>query len=251
MKACVLASGSKGNCTYISSTTTQLLIDIGISCRNVEQKLNEIAVEPKDIKSILITHTHVDHINGLRVFIKKYNPTVYLTPLMYDELSQTMVINKYCFIEDDMFIDDIKIEVVKTSHDANDSNGYVLTNQNSSLVYITDTGYINQKFHNKMKNKSIYIIESNHDVPMLMNGKYPYAIKQRIISPKGHLSNQECSNYLKKLVGKETKVIILNHLSEENNTETLAYETLVNTLNEKIEKIIIARQKERTELVEI
>lgn len=250
MKACVLASGSKGNATYIASSTTELLVDLGISCLNAERKLKDINVNPKNIKSILITHTHVDHINGLRVFIKKYNPTIYLTPLMYQELSQTMVINNYCFIEDGMKIGDIEVQIIKTSHDTDDSNGYVLLNSDTSIVYITDTGYINKKFHKKLKNKNIYIMESNHDIDMLMNSSYPYAIKQRILGDKGHLSNHDCSYYLKKLIGNETKVIILGHLSQENNTEALAYDTLIGTIDKDIDKIIIARQNERTELIE-
>ena len=195
MKACVLASGSKGNATYIAPSTTQLLIDLGISCLNAERKLKDININPQNIKSILITHTHVDHINGLKVFIKKYNPIIYLTPSMYKELSTIMVINNYCFIEDGMNIGDIKVEIIKTSHDTDDSNGYILTNEQSSVVYITDTGYINKKFHSKLSNKSLYIMESNHDIDMLMNGSYPYAIKQRILGDRGHLSNHDCSYY--------------------------------------------------------
>ena len=251
MKACVLASGSKGNATYIASSTTQLLIDLGISCLNAERKLKDININHQNIKSILITHTHVDHINGLKVFIKKYNPIIYLTPSMYKELSAIMVINNYCFIEDGMNIGDIKVEIIKTSHDTDDSNGYILTNEQSSVVYITDTGYINKKFHSKLSNKSLYIMESNHDIDMLMNGSYPYAIKQRILGDRGHLSNHDCSYYLKKLIGNKTKGIILSHLGEENNTESLAYNTLIDTLDQDIEKIIIARQNERTELIEI
>jgi len=251
LKACVLASGSKGNATYISTTTTQLLIDLGISCLNVEKKLKEININPENIQSILLTHTHIDHINGLKVFIKKYNPVIYLTPEMYKVLDEFIEIPNYCFIEDGTIIGDIEIEIIKTSHDVNDSNGYVLNHANASVVYITDTGYINKKFHNKMSNKNLYIIESNHDIDMLMNGSYPYAIKQRILGDKGHLSNKDCSYYLKKLVGKQTKAIVLAHLSEENNTEELAYETLVNALDKDIDKIIIAKQKERTELIEV
>lgn len=251
MKACVLASGSKGNSTYIATTTTHLLIDIGISCISVERKLKEIDVDPKQIEAILITHTHVDHINGLRVFIKKFNPTIYLTKSMYEELSQSFEIKKYQLIESNLNIGDINIGIIKTSHDVDDSNGYVLTSNQSSVVYITDTGYLNRKYHAQMSNKSLYIIESNHDIDMLMNGSYPYAIKQRILGDRGHLSNKDCAYYLKKFIGDNTKTIILAHLSEENNTEQLAYETVSKKVGKNVDRIIIARQKERTELIEV
>ena len=251
MKICVLASGSKGNATYIGTKTTNLLIDLGISCLNVEKKLKQIRIKPNEIDGILITHTHVDHINGLRVFIKKYNPKIYLTEIMYKELNQWININNYEFIENDMTIGNINVEVIKTSHDTEDSNGYILSNSNTSVVYITDTGYINRKFHKKLKDKTIYIIESNHDVEMLMNGKYPYVIKKRILGDKGHLSNEDCAYYLEKLIGTETKIIILSHLSEENNTEKLAYDTIKNKLDRKDLSIIIAKQNERTELIEV
>lgn len=251
MKACVLASGSKGNATYIATTTTHLLIDLGISCLNVERKLEEINVDPKQIEGILITHTHVDHINGLRVFIKKFNPIIYLTTSMYEELNQLFEIKKHQLIDEDITIGDIKVNVIKTSHDVDDSNGYVLSNNQSSIVYITDTGYLNKKYHNQMFNKSLYIMESNHDIDMLMNGSYPYAIKQRILGDKGHLSNKDCAYYLKKLIGNNTTTIVLAHLSEENNTEQLAYETVSKKVGSNVDKIIIAKQKERTELIEI
>ena len=251
MKACVLASGSKGNATYIATTTTHLLIDLGISCLNVERKLEEINVDPKQIEGILITHTHVDHINGLRVFIKKFNPIIYLTTSMYEELNQLFEIKKYQLIDEDITIGDIKVNVIKTSHDVDDSNGYVLSNNQSSIVYITDTGYLNKKYHNQMFNKNLYIMESNHDIDMLMNGSYPYAIKQRILGDKGHLSNKDCAYYLKKLIGNNTTTIVLAHLSEENNTEQLAYETVSKKVGSNVDKIIIAKQKERTELIEI
>ncbi len=121
-------------------------------------------------------------------------------------------------------------------------------------MYITDTGYINVKYHEKLKNKNLYIIESNHDIEKLMNGKYPYHLKQRILSDEGHLSNKDCSYYLKTFIGENTNNIILIHLSEENNTEELAYNELkkvLEELNRNDIRIIISRQKERTELIEL
>ncbi len=254
MKVCVLASGSKGNATYIASSSTSLLIDLGPSCAYVEKELTEIGVNPNQIKGILITHTHVDHIGGLRVFIKKYNPTIYLTQKMYEELSTTIFLPNYMWIDSDFTIDDITVKIIKTSHDVADSNGYIVEHNGKSVVYITDTGYINYKNHKRLKNKNLYIMESNHDVEMLMNGRYPYPIKQRILGDKGHLSNQDSAYYLSQFIGEETKCIVLAHLSEDNNTKELALSTLEKALQkegQQIEHIVIATQRDRTELLEV
>ena len=254
MRVCVLASGSKGNATYVASSDTSLLIDMGPSCAYVEKELQEIGVNPNEIDGILITHTHVDHIGGLRVFIKKYNPTIYLSQKMYDELSALMLITNYQLIDSDFEINDIDIKIIKTSHDVADSNGYILEKDGKSVVYITDTGYIHYKNHKRLENKSLYIMESNHDVEMLMNGKYPYPVKQRILGDRGHLSNQDSAYYLSHFIGEDTGCIVLAHLSEDNNTSELALKTLEEALEkegQKVEQIIIASQKNRTELLEV
>lgn len=254
MKVCVLASGSKGNSTYIETEESKILIDLGPTTLYIEQKLKDLNINPKDITSILISHTHSDHVNGLKVFIKKYNPTLYLTKKMYEDLSKLFEIKKFQLIEKDFNLNDLNIKVIKTSHDASDSNGYIVEKNNKSVVYITDTGYINKKNHSKLQNKNIYIFESNHDVDMLMNGKYPYHLKQRILGDKGHLSNKDSSYYLSNFIGEDTKTIILSHLSQDNNTQELALNTLNETLknnDKKIKNIIVATQNERTELVEV
>ncbi|MBP3920782.1 MAG: MBL fold metallo-hydrolase [Bacilli bacterium] len=253
MRVCVLASGSKGNSCFIETKETKILIDIGLNCKNIEKKLKEIEVEPKEIEAIILTHTHTDHTEGIRVFTKKYKTKVYLTEPMYKELNINLP--NYEFINKELSIKDIKITSIKTSHDTDDSNGYIIENNNRSLVYITDTGYINVKNHKQLKNRNVYILESNHDVELLMNNKkYPYHIKQRILGDKGHLSNKDSSYYLSKFIGEDTKYIILAHLSEENNTDDLAINTLKETLKEKektCENILIAHQNTQTELIEV
>lgn len=254
MNICVLASGSKGNITYISSANTKLLIDLGKSCLYIEKKLNEMSINPVDIDGILITHTHIDHINGLKVFIKKYNTKIYLTQKMYTDLNALFSIINYQIIEDDFEINDLKINVIKTSHDASDSNGYIVENENKSVVYITDTGYIHQKYFKKLENRNVYIFESNHDVEMLMKGNYPYHIKQRIVGDRGHLSNELSAEYLSKFIGINTNKVVLAHLSEENNTKEKAINALNNKLKDEkkdFNNIITAPPNERTELIEI
>ena len=151
-------------------------------------------------------------------------------------------------------INDLEVKTFKTSHDASDSLGFILKNNNQELVYITDTGYINSKNHELLKNKDCYIIESNHDVSMLMNNPhYPHHIKIRILSDKGHLSNGATANYLEKFIGSNTKYIILAHISETNNTKELALETTKEALAKTAysPKIVVASQEELGEVVEV
>lgn len=254
MKTCVLASGSKGNASYVSSSTTQILVDLGPTSLYVEKKLKEIEVNPDKLDGIIISHTHSDHINGLKVFLKKYPVTLFLTEKMYEDLKKLFPIKNYQIIDDNFKIGDIDVEVIKTSHDASDSNGYIFNNNGKSIVYITDTGYINQKNYKKLMNKNVYLFESNHDIKMLMDGNYPYYLKQRILGDRGHLSNKDSSYYLSKFIGKETKKIVLSHLSEENNKPDIAIKTLKDTLKENdinFDDIEVATQNDRTEVIEI
>ena len=250
MKVCVLSSGSKGNSTYVETKNHKILIDIGTSSLYVEKALKDINIDPKDIDIVLITHSHVDHVNGLRVFCKKYKPTVYISPITLKEteldLDNTKDVNE-------MDLEEVKS--VKLSHDVGDIRGYIIEEDNSSMVYITDTGYIREKDFDTLKNKTLYVFESNHDVEKLMdNPNYPHHVKIRILSDKGHLSNIDSSKYMSKFIGKDTKYVILSHLSEQNNTEELALDTLKDVLKEKkvnFSNISIARQNEKTEIFNI
>ena len=252
MKVSVLSSGSKGNTTYIETKNAKILIDAGNSSKYILEKLQELNVNPNDIDAILITHIHVDHVKGLPVLLKKINPTVYMTEKMHPYLDY---IENYTIIETDTItIKDIEVNVIKTSHDTDDSVGYIINNEGKSIVYITDTGYINRKYFDLLKNRNIYIMESNHDIEMLNNSKYPFALRQRILSDKGHLSNYDSAKYISKFIGSKTKYVLLAHLSEENNTKELALETLDKRLKKEkiaIDNIIIAKQNQATDLINI
>lgn len=247
MRFCVLSSGSKGNCTYIEIENHKFLIDIGTNFLYTSTKLNEIGIETSEIEGIFITHNHEDHIAGLKRFIKMENPKIYISKKVMENIP--FEIDNYELIEKDYTIDNIKIESIKLSHDTPECKGYVFTYNNKSLVYITDTGYINVKYYDQLCNKSAYILESNHDVDMLMNSNRYRPLKMRILGDTGHISNKDCSYYLSKFVSDNTKMIVLAHISEEANTPTLALEATKKEIKDI--DVIVAKQNERTELIEI
>ena len=255
MKVCVLSSGSKGNSTLVTTDEVKILIDLGTTSTYIENTLKNMNINPKDISGILVTHTHVDHIKGLRVFIKRYNPIIYVTEELLNQLQEEIGTFRYKLYEDKKtLIGNLNVNIIKTSHDAKGSIGFIISSESSSLVYITDTGYINKKYFDVLKNNNLYIIESNHDIKMLMDGPYPYYLQQRVRGDKGHLSNKQVSDYLAKFIGKNTKKIVFAHISEKNNSEEKVLETFKEVMDENnidFNDIIIARQNEATEVIEV
>ncbi|MBR6113491.1 MAG: MBL fold metallo-hydrolase, partial [Bacilli bacterium] len=225
MKICVLSSGSKGNSSVIFNEKTKILIDDGLNLPYIEDSLKELNISIKDLDGILITHEHDDHIKGLKKLISKYDPLLYVDSKLYEILSHSLKDFRYVLYDENIVINDIKIDVLKMSHDSVICNGFIFKDKRKELVYITDTGYINRKHLETISNKDMYVIESNHDIEMLENGPYPYFLKQRVISDRGHLSNMQTSKYLKKVIGPKTKNIMFIHLSEKNNKPELVIET--------------------------
>ncbi|MDY2908898.1 MAG: MBL fold metallo-hydrolase [Candidatus Faecimonas sp.] len=251
MKVKTIASGSKGNCSIVLCNNTNIIIDMGISYLTLKRSLEENSLSFEQFSGILITHSHKDHINGLKSLIKHTNLVVYIPEKMYPDLEEIVPPHRCKFIEDKFEIQDVEVELIHTSHDAPCSVGYIISFDNKSLVYVTDTGYINRKYLAKMVNMDIYVIEANHDEIMLMDGPYPRFLKERVISDKGHLSNKTTAKYLKKIIGKNTKCIILAHLSEKNNTEEKALEAVREELDNNSINVIVARQKEESPMIEV
>ncbi len=251
MKIKTIASGSKGNCSIVLCDETKLIIDMGISYLTLKKSLEENSLSFDQFTGILITHNHKDHINGLASLVKKTNLPAFIPQDMYDGLKEVLPKDRCVFIDDEFNINDVKIELIHTSHDAPCSLGFIITYREKSIVYVTDTGYINRKYLNKMTKKDLYLIESNHDEVMLMDGPYPRFLKERVIGDSGHLSNTTTSKYLKKIVGDNTKYVILAHISEKNNTEDLAYECAKEELKDTNIEIIIAKQYEEGPMIEV
>lgn len=254
MKTCVLASGSEGNVTYIETSKHKLLLDSGTTVKYINEQLKELNTSLDEIEYIFITHVHDDHIKALKGIIKKYNPTICLSPKMFSEMDILKDYENIILFDSKVEIDDLTIDIIKTSHDTSDSRSFIVRENGSSIVYLTDTGYINQKFFPQLSNCEIYLFESNHDIEMLLNGPYPKWLKDRVMGPYGHLSNKDSSIYLAKLIGEKTKKIVLTHLSQHNNTEEKALETIKEIFTEydiHFDDITCARQKEKGELIEV
>ena len=252
MKIKVLASGSKGNCSLIETKSTRFLIDIGITYQRLKKELEKMNLTTDDIDALFLTHAHNDHTSGLKVLLKRTNFKIYTNKDIIKELTVDIDNDRVELYNPLIHLNNTEINVFKTSHDAKGSVGFLINEDNNSLVYITDTGYLNRKYFPLLENKNIYYIESNHDEKMLMDGPYPYYLKQRIISDEGHLSNDTTAKYLKKLVGDNTKYIILAHLSEHNNKEEIAYNTSRESLKDKSDiKIVVAKQSEALEEIEV
>ncbi len=254
VKICNLASGSEGNVTYIETPNHKILIDLGMTVKYIKEKLSEFSIAIENIDYVLITHVHNDHIKALKTFIKKYHPTICLSPIMYSELDALKSYDKIMLYDNNILLDDVEIDIIKTSHDTTDSRGFIIKSENKKIGYITDSGFINSKYFPLLTNLDIYYFESNHDIEMLLHGPYPKWLKDRVIGPYGHLSNKDSSIYLAKLIGPNTKKILLMHLSHKNNTEEKALETIHQVFKEyeiDFDNIACAKQNERSELIEI
>ena len=212
----IIASGSKGNATIIANKKTVLLIDLGISFKRLEEGLNEINLTVKDINAALFTHEHTDHIAGLK----------FLSPKIMYALEGTLpsssshVVN----INEPFTVGDFLITPIKTSHDAINPCGYFIKDHEESLFYMTDTGVFLDECLPIVKNPTYLIIESNHDIKMLLNTNRTFALKTRIMSEHGHLCNEDSACAMISIIGENTKEIVLAHLSEEANTPEVALE---------------------------
>ena len=233
MRLCSLASGSSGNCIYTGSDNTHILVDTGISKKKVEEGLKSLDLKGEDINGILVTHEHIDHIQGLGVFTRKYGVPIYATKGTIEGIKSCSSLGKidYSLLHpikaDERFtIGDIDIDPFRISHDANEPTGYRLTYAGKSVAVATDLGTYDDYTVDKLSNLDAVLLEANHDIHMLEVGAYPYYLKQRVMGDKGHLSNELSGRLLCDILHGGLKHILLGHLSKDNNYEELAYETV-------------------------
>lgn len=260
MKILQIASGSKGNSTYIESGNTKILIDCGISKKRIHESLSEYNHNIEDLDAILITHEHTDHTSGIIPLFNATNAKFYMTEGTYSNLNQKTrdairYVDRLEFINNQQIfkIGDLIIETIQIFHDAIDPVGFIIRDNKTKLVYITDTGYIHKAYVPRLMDANIYIMESNHDPEILMNSNRPYETKMRILSDHGHLSNEDSAYIMSELLGPNTKYVLLAHISEECNLEEIAldtYKKVFNKTNKSLQnaKLICCSQKPLKEI---
>lgn len=229
MRVCIFASGSGGNCLLVSDRNTNILIDAGISGRRVDNALAMAGLAADDIGGVFVTHEHSDHVKGLPQLVKKHGVPIFAPrtvaarmlgamPALEESVSIIPVGESFPF-------GNIVISAFHTMHDTDESVGYVIEG-GGSFGIATDTGCINEEITSALAGVGTVVIESNHDVQMLRDGPYPVYLKKRILSDNGHLSNDDCARFARRLAESGTRQIILGHLSRENNRPAIALETV-------------------------
>ena len=265
MRLCSIASGSSGNCIYVGSDTTHLLIDVGISGKRIEAGLKELDLSGKELDGILITHEHADHIAGLGVIARKYGIPIYAAKGTIEKMKETAGLGN---IDPDLYVEveadrkkilkDLTIHPMRISHDTSDPLAYRVGYGNRKVAVCTDLGFYNDYIVESLKGMDALLIEANHDVNMLQVGPYPYYLKQRILGNRGHLSNENCGKLLSRILHDNMKGILLGHLSKENNLPELAYEAVRmeitmgdNPYNANDFNIQVAKRQEVTPVIHI
>lgn len=259
---CSLYSGSSGNCIYVGTERTNILVDAGLSGKKIKSSLNQIGISPDKINAILVTHEHSDHIYGVGVMSRMFNIPVYANTNTWRAMPRSVgpikdenikVVEK-----DSVFsIGDIEIKSYSTPHDAADPVGYCFFNNNKKISIATDIGHVSKNVFENIKDSDLMLLESNHDVEMLKVGPYPYILKQRILSDIGHLSNEDAGKTISALMGNKYMTVFLGHLSAQNNYPELAYATVSSILEEnsisidRDLKLKLAARSEVGEFVEI
>ncbi|MDO4743347.1 MAG: MBL fold metallo-hydrolase [bacterium] len=227
-------SGSRGNCTYVGSGNGGLLIDSGAGAKRIIESLKQNDISPEEIKAILITHEHHDHVSGLKALINALNIPVYASEqtlaalINSDKIAKSTPLN---VITNTVEIHDILVKRFETSHDCAGSSGYVFSlRDNTKIAVCTDLGSVTQTVRDALLGCNVVMLESNHDINLLQNGPYPLQLKQRIASDSGHLSNTCCARELPALVNSGATQFILAHLSQDNNNPNIAHSCATATL---------------------
>ncbi|PIN90002.1 MBL fold metallo-hydrolase [Candidatus Pacearchaeota archaeon CG10_big_fil_rev_8_21_14_0_10_32_14] len=235
MKVSALSSGSSGNCFYIEKNDSAILVDIGISAKRVEERLNLLNCQVEKIKGIFITHEHTDHIIGVDVFSRRYNIPIFATKgtITNGHLCSNRNLINPIKNNDIVDIGEFEIEAFKKSHKAADPVSYSISDKNKVACVITDAGYACENIHDKISKSDFLFIESNHDIKMLENGGYPAFLKKWVKSDLGHLSNNQAALAVLEHGHRRLKHIVLSHISKTNNSPDVAMNTFGNLLRER------------------
>ena len=234
---CPIASGSSGNSVYISVDETKMLIDAGLSGIRIQKSLQALNIEANTLDAIFITHEHSDHTQGACILSRRFNIPIYATPKTWEAMSKNRNFSsiakhnqQYVYAGENLVLGNALIRPFTISHDAAEPVGYNIFSEDKKITVTTDIGCVTDNLKTCISGSDVLLIESNHDVDMVMNGSYPYLLKKRILGDHGHLSNVNCGKLLAEIMCGKLKHIYLGHLSQDNNRPALAYETVLNIL---------------------
>ena len=255
VRVCVLGSGSAGNCTFLATERTRLLVDVGFSFREIKNRLKKIGEDVARIDAVLLTHEHSDHVAGLITVAKRLRKPIYVTPLTESRLDWgevEPVLEKFRAGER-LVVGDIEADSFTIPHDAVDPVAFAFRIAGLKLGVVTDLGYMPESVKHAIRGCHLLVLESNHDLDMLKVGPYPWFVKQRVMSRVGHLSNHAVSQFLEADYDRQSQVLVLAHLSEQNNHPEIARLTAVDALRlagAERTRLILAEQRHPTEVFE-
>ncbi len=240
MRFCSLASGSNGNCHYAESSGSCILIDAGLSGKKTEENMRDAGLEPTRPEALFLTHEHIDHIAGAGVWARRYRIPVYATEGTWqamgpaaERIPAELVHVIGC--EETVCLGGLRVRALPTCHDAADPVGYLVQDARAACAVVTDTGVMTEELLESLAEADLAVVESNHDLAMLMKGPYPPPLKRRVRSSLGHLSNDDCGETLAVLLGaRPDGRYLLGHLSEINNTPELALSTVRSVVEERL-----------------
>lgn len=248
-----LASGSSGNCYYVGNSTCGILVDAGISARNIHKGLQAIGIGFEQIWGIFITHDHTDHVRGVGILGERFNIPIYTTKSVHEGIHRNFCVKpklytcrKYIEKFETVELGGFRVTSFPVSHDSTDSVGYTFEYNGKKITFVTDLGYVNDETISHIQQADYLVLESNYDEKMLFEGSYPAHLKRRVSSDRGHLSNDQAGKCLAEHYHDRLQHVFLCHLSKENNLPELAYMTIKHHLETK--NILIGKDIEITTL---
>ncbi len=253
VRICVLGSGSGGNCTFVATERTRILVDAGFSYREIKTRLRKIGEDPERLDAVLITHEHSDHVAGLPVLARKLSNPIFLTRLTESRLEWGEARPQIEIFQagQRISIGDFEIDSFTVPHDAVDPVAFCFRAEGLKLGVITDLGYMPESVKHQIRGCHFLVLESNHDLDMLKVGPYPWFVKQRVMSRVGHLSNHAVSEFLTADYDRASQVLVLAHLSEQNNHPEIARLTAIQALQAagaETTRLVLAEQRQPTEM---
>jgi phosphoribosyl 1,2-cyclic phosphodiesterase len=256
VKICSLASGSKGNCLYLETGDTRVLIDVGLSLRETLLRMEEVGIDSSRIDAVLVTHEHIDHIRSAGSFARKFKVPVFASHLVHARADKYFKKTPVCEFESGSALTfrDIRIDPVPITHDSCDPVGFVIESREGRAASVTDLGIVTRLVIEKLRGCRFLNLESNHDVDMLMSGPYPWELKQRIKSRHGHISNEESLELLHELAHGGLEALVMAHLSEVNNHPDhvlRSTESFLRDQNVCAPRIVIGDQYKASDVLEL